>query len=112
MPFPDEKTVDLIERNASDLVNVSRHFAAGLDNKSIADIAMRDIPYDVFDTLEVAYKCDCSRDRMRKKIKSLGKAEILKMLDEQVAEGKPRELTAVCRFCNTSYTYTEADLIK
>lgn len=112
MPFPDEKTVDLIERNTSDLVNVSRHFAAGLDNKSIADIAMRDIPYDVFDTLEVAYKCDCSRDRMRKKIKSLGKAEILKMLDEQVAEGKPRELTAVCRFCNTSYTYTEADLIK
>ena len=44
-------------------------------------------------------------------IQSLGKAEILKMLDEQVAEGKPRELTAVCRFCNTEYTYTEKDLI-
>ncbi len=112
MPFPDDKTVDLIERNAADLVNISRHFNAGLDNKAIADIAMRDIPYDVFDTLEVSYKCDCSRARMKQKIKSLGKAEILKMLDEQEAEGKPRELTAVCRFCNTEYTYTEADLTK
>ena len=111
MPFPDDATVDLIERNASDLVNISRHFAAGLSNEEIMDIAMRDIPYDIFDTIEVGYKCDCSGKRMREKIKSLGKAEILKMLDEQVAEGKPRELTAVCRFCNTEYTFTEKDLI-
>lgn len=112
MPFPDDKTVDLIERNAADLVNISRHFDKGLTNEEIAEIAMRDIPYDIFDTLEVSYKCDCGRDRMLKKIKSLGKGEILKMLDEQVAEGKARELTAVCRFCNTDYTYTEKELLK
>lgn len=112
MPFPDEETVNLIERNASDLSNISKLFSLGYDNSAIADIAMRDIPYDVFDTLEVEYRCDCSRDRMRSKIMSLGKEEILKMLDEQVAEGKPRELTAVCRFCNTEYTFSERDLIK
>ncbi len=112
MPFPDENTVDLIERNAADLVNISKRFNEGLTNSEIADIAMRDIPYDVFDTLDVAYKCDCGRERMRKKIKSLGKSEILKMLDEQVAEGKARELTAICRFCNTEYTYTEEQLMK
>jgi len=112
MPFPDEETVNLIERNAADLSNISKLISLGHDNTSIADIAMRDIPYDVFDTLEVEYKCDCSRERMRSKIMSLGKEEILKMLDEQVAEGKPRELTAVCRFCNSEYTFVEADLIK
>lgn len=112
MPFPDESTVDLIERNAADLVNISRHFNAGLDNKAIADIAMRDIPYDIFDTLEVEYKCDCGHDRMKKKIQSLGKKEILTMLDEQEAEGKERTLTAICRFCNTEYTYSEKELLK
>ncbi len=111
MPFPDEATVDLIERNASDLVNISRYFAKGMTNEEIMDIAMRDIPYDIFDTIEVGYKCDCSAKRMNEKIKSLGKAEILKMLDEQVAEGKPRELTAICRFCNSEYTFTEKELI-
>ena len=111
MPFPDEETVDLIERNAADLVNISRHFANGLTNEQIMDIAMRDVPYDIFDTIEVGYECNCSRERMQEKIKSLGKAEILKMLDEQVAEGKPRELTAICRFCNSEYTFTEKDLV-
>ncbi len=111
MPFPDEETVDLIERNASDLVNISRYFDRGFTNEQIMDIAMRDIPYDIFDTIEVGYKCDCSAKRMKEKIKSLGKAEILKMLDEQEAEGKPRELTAICRFCNSEYTFTEKELV-
>ncbi len=111
MPYPDDNTVTLLERNASDLVNVSRYFDRGLTNKEIADIALRDIPYDVFDTLEVEYKCDCSRRRMKEKILSLGKAEVAKLLDEQEAEGKPRELTAICRFCNTEYTYTESELL-
>lgn len=111
MPFPDDSTVDLIERNASALGNVSQLFELGMSNEAIADLAMKDIPYDVFDTLEVEYKCDCARARMLEKIKSLGGAEISKMLDEQQAEGKPRELTAICRFCNSEYTFSEKELL-
>ena len=111
LPFPDEATVDLIERNAQALGNISKLFEMGLSNKAIADIAMKDVPYDVFDELEVGYKCDCERGRMLKKIKSLGEAEIKNMLSEQEAEGKPRELTAICRFCNTEYTYGEDELL-
>ena len=111
LPFPDEKTVSLIERNAQNLTNVSQYFELGMPNEAIADIAMKDIPYDVFDTIEVEYKCDCSRERMKKKILSLGRGEVAKLLDEQQAEGKARELTAVCRFCNTEYTYSEKELL-
>ena len=111
MPYPDDNTVSLLERNAADLTNVSRLFERGLTNEEIAEIALRDVPFDKFDVLEVEYKCDCSRERMRKKILSLGKEEVRKLLDEQEAEGKPRELTAICRFCNSEYTYTEAELL-
>ncbi len=111
LPFPDDATVDLIERNAAALNNISSYFRMGLTNEQILDIAMKDIPYDIFDTLEVEYKCDCSRERMHKKIMSLGRKEVANLLDEQEAEGKPRELTAICRFCNSEYTYTEKDLL-
>lgn len=111
LPFPDEKTVDLIERNAQNLANISGYFESGLSLEAIADIAMKDIPYDVFDILDVEYKCDCSRERMKKKILSLGKGEVANLLDEQQAEGKARELTAVCRFCNTGYTFDEGELL-
>ena len=112
LPFPDESIVDILERNAAELGSVSKYFDNGLTNKEIADIALRDIPYDIFDTLEVEYKCDCSRERMFKKMRSLGKKDLVEMLDEQEAEGKDRSLTAVCRFCSTEYTFTEDELVK
>lgn len=111
LPFPDEATVDLIERNAADLANISRYFERGMTNEEIANIALRDVPFDIFDTIEVEYKCDCSRSRMKEKMLSLGKKELSNLLDEQEAEGKARELTAVCRFCNSEYTFDEKELI-
>jgi redox-regulated HSP33 family molecular chaperone len=48
---------------------------------------------------------------MKKKIQSLGKDEIIKLLAEQEAEGKPRELVAECRFCNSSYKFSEEELL-
>ena len=111
LPFADEEVVTKLEENAKNLSNVSLKFSQGLSNEEILKIALEGIEYDLFDELEVEYKCDCERDRMEKKIKSLGKKEIVRMLDEQEAEGKPRELTAICRFCNSEYTFTEKELI-
>ena len=111
LPFPDDETVTLLERNADALSHISSLFEKGLSNQDIAELALKDIPFDPFDTLEVAYRCDCSAERMKKKICSLAKSDILGMLDEQEAEGKPRELTAVCRFCGSEYTFAEKELI-
>ena len=112
LPFPEEETVSLLERNADKLSHISSLFEKGLSNEEIAAIALEDIPFDPFDTMEVSYRCDCSADRMLKKIRSLAKSEIERMLCEQEAEGKPRELTAVCRFCGSEYTFSEKELLK
>lgn len=111
LPFPDEKTVDLIERNARELTNISRLFESGMSNEEVLAVALRDVPYDLFDTIEVEYTCDCSRERMLKKIRSLRHEDIISMLNEQEAEGKARELEAVCRFCQSAYTFSEAELL-
>ena len=111
LPFPDDKTVDLIERNARELTNVSRLFEQGMTNEEILEVALRDVPFDLFDTIDVEYTCDCSRERMLKKIRSLRREDVATMLDEQEAEGKPRELEAVCRFCRSAYTFTEKELL-
>ena len=112
LPFPEEETVTLLERNAEELSHISALFEKGMSNEEIAALALRDIPFDPFDTLAVSYRCDCSTNRMKKKMRSLAKSDILAMLDEQEAEGKPRELTAVCRFCGSEYTFSEKELLK
>ena len=111
LPFADTKVVDLLERNAADISSVSELFHSGKSCLSIAEMAFRDIPFDPFDEITVDYLCNCSKIRMRGALKKVGEKELLKMLDEEEAEGKPRELTAICRFCNSEYTYTEKELI-
>ena len=86
-------------------------FDKGLDNLEIAKIALEGIPFDVFDELEVEYKCTCAMERMLRAVASLGERDILKLLDEQEAEGKPRELEVCCRFCDSKYTFDEKTLV-
>ena len=112
LPFADNHTIDLIERNASDLSNVSRLFDAGLSNEEIAKIALRDIPFDVFDELDVEYRCNCSRERTTKALITLGKPDLLGLLKEQTDEGKPERLEVACRFCDKKQYYNRDDIEK
>ena len=110
LPFADDATVDLIERNAADLAHLSAMIDRGMDNRAILDVALRDIPYDIFDELTVDYKCNCSKKKMDAVMRSLGRRQVEDLLAEQVAEGKPEELEIVCRFCNTRYVYKKEEL--
>ena len=112
LPFADNAVVDQLEKNAASLGNISTMFNKGLSNKEIADIALADIEWDVFDELDVEYRCTCQRERIGTAIRSLGEKEIRKMLAEQVAEGKLEELEVNCHFCGASYRFGKAELLK
>lgn len=111
LPFADNAVVDLLERNASSLTSVTDLFKSGLSCLDIANIAMKDIPFDPFDEITVDYLCNCSRTRMRDALLKIGEKELKEMLDEEEAEGKTRALTVSCQFCNKSYVFEEHDLI-
>ena len=110
LPFADPATVDLIERNLPAISNVSALFDAGLPLEEIAALAFKDIPFDIFDELDVDYLCNCSRERTTKALITLGQADLNKLLDEQVAEGKDEVLEVACRFCDKKQYYTRDDV--
>ena len=110
LPFADNATVEALEKNISALSNVSSLFDRGMSNLEIADIALAGIEYDVFDELEVEYKCNCSRERVEKALITLGRPEMEKLLAEQAAEGKGEQLEVCCRFCDKKYYFGKADV--
>ena len=110
LPFANPETVDAIEKNIPALANLSRSFERGLENKAIADLALKDIEYDVFDELEVEYRCDCSRERVERALITLGEKDLYGMLAEQIAEGKAEELEICCRFCGRKEIFTRKDI--
>lgn len=110
LPFADEAVISKLEENSSKLANVSRLFDEGLSLEEIASVALEGIEYDPFDVLDVEYKCDCSRDRMKRALISVGEKDLKEMFAEQVAEGKAEELEICCRFCNKAFRFDKKAL--
>lgn len=111
LPFADETVISLLERNAPSLASLSQLIAAGKTKEEILAIAMRDIPYDIFDELDVGYVCTCSKDRMLKAVRSMGEKTVRDLLREQEEEGKKRELEVSCRFCGEKHVLKESELL-
>ena len=111
LPFADEETISLIERNSKELGNISAMVDSGMTNEDILNVALRDIPFDVFDEYEVSYKCNCSRERTGEAVKSIGESELLKLFEEQLADNGNDYLTVECRFCDKVYKFTKEDFI-
>lgn len=110
LPFAAPEVAERVEKNAALLGNVSALFDRGLSLKEIADTAFSGIDYDVFDTLDVAYRCTCSRGRIAAALHAVGEDKLRGMLAEQAAEGKPEVLTVNCHFCGAAYDFTKADV--
>ncbi|MGM9683568.1 MAG: Hsp33 family molecular chaperone HslO [Eubacteriales bacterium] len=110
LPFAGEETVDLIEKNVPKLASISALFDRGYTNEQIAATALEGIEYDIFDEIEVGYKCNCSRKRFADALTGLGKKELYDMLDAQLREGKPDKLEICCRFCNRKEYFGRSDI--
>ena len=109
LPYPDPATVDQIEKNVPKIGSVSSLLDEGKTLGEIAAIAFDGIEFDPFDTIDVDYVCTCSRERMKRGIRSLGKEKLLELFDEEEKENGKREITAECRFCDKKYRFTEED---
>ena len=107
LPFPDDAVIDRLEENSRMLNNVSTLFANGFSNEEILKIALNGIEYDLFDELEVEYKCDCSRERTERALISIGKDEAESIFKEQRENGEEEKITLECHFCDKKYVFTK-----
>ncbi|MBQ7365470.1 MAG: Hsp33 family molecular chaperone HslO [Clostridia bacterium] len=106
LPFADENTISLIERNAAALSNISKLFDEGKSNLEIAEIALKDIEFDLFDTIDVSYKCTCSRKRVGRALLTLSPYELYNMLVQD------KKIEVNCQFCDRVYTFVGEDIEK
>jgi molecular chaperone Hsp33 len=105
LPFADDGVIDILEKNAPKIANVSKLFDSGLSNEEIAAVALEGIEFDFFDEIEVSYKCDCSRDRMARGICSLPDGDIEELFE------KEKTIETVCHFCGKSYEFSEEEVL-
>lgn len=112
LPFASEETISALERNSAKLSNISRLFADGMSTLDVMNVALDGIEYDIFDELDVAYVCDCSKERCARALVSLGRGEVENIFAECRAENKPEEIQFECHFCDKKYLFSKDEALK
>ena len=73
--------------------------------QDMMELAMAGFDPQVLDTREVKYQCDCSEERTKDMLLSLGRKELVKLRDEDP------KCEVVCHFCHTKYEFDLNELL-
>lgn len=76
----------------------------GLSNREILYSLYHQEAVRMFDTLPISFRCSCSRTRMETVLVSLGKEELLSILNEFGT------VDTFCEFCNHHYLFDAVDI--
>lgn len=104
LPGADDTVVDRLEANMAVINSVTELMDRGHGAEKFAELVFNGIEYEEFDTIDIAFKCTCSKERYEKGLISLGKDEVQSMIDD----AEPVE--TVCRFCRNKYVFSIEEL--
>lgn len=106
VPPISEKSIAVLEENIKKMDSINEMLERGLAPDEIALNALSGLGGEVLDAWDARYYCDCSRERTRGILMSLGKKEIEKLAKEQ------KETEVCCHFCNKKYAFSADELLK
>lgn len=103
LPSAMDDTIDKVERCIKDIEPVTKMMTDGKTPEEICRNVLKEFELDVLDEYEVAYKCNCSRDKVSRALISAGE-EALK----EMAEDKTTQVS--CNFCDKKYEFTSLEI--
>ena len=104
LPGASDEVIDKLEAGIRRAGAVTPMLEAGMTPEDILGQVCGDLGVVFLDTVEVEYKCYCSRERVTSALVSLGRKE----LEEIRNEGK--SFPVECQFCDTVYSFTPEDI--
>ncbi len=104
MPDATEEVITKLEESIKQIKSVTELLENGMTPEDILRLILKDMNFELLDTIDTEFYCNCSKDRVSKAIMSIGAKDIQEMIDD----GKPIEVN--CHFCNTNYTFTVDEL--
>lgn len=99
-----DEVITKLENNIKAMKSVTTLLEEGKSIEEIVKIALKGFEVEVLEEEQVAYKCNCSRQRFERALKSISKEELSQMAEEM------ESAETVCQFCNKVYTFTKDEL--
>lgn len=99
LPGATDAEITRLEANIAAMPSVTEMLQAGATPRDMMEKALAGFAPSVLETRQVFYRCDCSEERTREMLLSLGRRELEKLRDED-----PR-CEVVCHFCHSKYEF-------
>lgn len=104
LPGANEHIITMIEDTVRHAPHVTTSIEAGAKPEDLLKLALGEVDFEVLEERDVAFQCNCSMEKAKAMIASLGKTEVESMLKED------KGATMTCGFCNETYQLTEEHL--
>ena len=105
LPGATDAEIDQLEKNIAAMPSVTTMLHKGKTPEDMMQLALAGFEPNVLDERDVHYQCDCSAERTKEMLFSLGRKELVKMRDEDP------NCEVVCHFCHSKYQYDLNDLL-
>ena len=105
LPGATDAEINQLEKNIAAMPSVTTLLHEGKTPEDMMQLALAGFAPNVLDERDVHYQCDCSAERTKEMLFSLGRKELVRMRDEDPA------CEVVCHFCHSKYQYDLNDLL-
>ena len=104
LPGISDEELDRLQEIANELRPVSELISEEYTPEDILEKYFAKLKPEILDKHEVNYKCDCSRERIRRGLISIGKKELNQIIEED------KKVEVICDFCGKVYNFDENEL--
>jgi molecular chaperone Hsp33 len=106
MPGASDEKISELEARLGKMPLVSELLRDGKAPEEILQLLFEGEDVKILDTMPVAFKCDCSKERFAKALASIDRHEMEQLINED------HHAQTVCHFCGNKYEFSETDLKK
>jgi len=99
MPFAGEEVIAKVEDNIKDIYSITALLEVGYTPEDIVNKVLDGLEIQFLDRIPTQFYCDCSKEKVKKVLISMGKKELQAMIDDE----EPVEVH--CHFCNKDYDF-------
>lgn len=104
LPGANAQEVQMVQDNISHFQNLAEQISTDSNPKLLLGHIFNDIPFTLLEEKPLSFECNCSKDRVTRAIKLLGKIEVAAMLTED------KQASIHCDFCALEYKFSEQEL--
>ena len=85
MPFTEDAVIDALEQKIAQIASVTEMLEKGMTPEMILEEILGEMKLEINDTMPVAFRCDCSKERVAKALASLSKKDLDDLIKDVIS---------------------------